>query len=289
MLDPGWLPAGFTMGAQRPVSLAGASTTVSATGPGSASIEFRFSYSATPLDQSDGGGTVIGSATVDGEPAIVEGPPPGPPGQFVGVYWKANATDLLSVRGQGIPETTVLDAARHLVFQAPKVVSLPVAPGRVVDGAAVSERAKRAAHKPDVRAVAKSPRGPRSQRSFAPRASTTLECRIGWWRTRGRPCGRCCCPDRHTPDRLAPATSSFSPGRHRGRWSPPSRFPVQPTVRGSLPSPTAPEGPERVAPQGALASRSGCSRAPSRRVPSAKQHRTGAFLHQAGSRRSSRS
>jgi hypothetical protein len=84
---------------------------------------------------------------------LLETGPPDP--QFVGVYWKPLAGDLLSVVGYKLPAATVVEVAQHVTFNAPGEVSLPIAPGPIVTASRAVSVARQASHRTRSTAQAK--------------------------------------------------------------------------------------------------------------------------------------
>lgn len=96
-----------------------------------------------PLTATDGGRGTGVPIVIQGHRGFLESGPPDP--QFIGVYWKPSAAYLVSVIGYEVPASVVLRAARNVSFSAPGIISLPVAPGRIVARQAAIAAAERAA------------------------------------------------------------------------------------------------------------------------------------------------
>jgi hypothetical protein len=91
------------------------------------------------LNRGVGGMSVPTKIRVQGRPALLEnGASRGQP--FIGIYWKHDASHLLSVVGYKMQQSTVLRVAAHVHARLGAVMPLPLNPGRIVSrGVAVSE------------------------------------------------------------------------------------------------------------------------------------------------------
>jgi hypothetical protein len=153
-LSAQWLPAGFRITSGTPSDpSAGLTYTAENGGPDPARIELHLGNSPGPLVPSDGPRPTAVTVEVQGNPALFETGAPDP--DFMGVYWKPIAGDLLTIVGYKLPAETVIETAQHVAFSAPQAVSLPLSPGPIISGSTAVTEARHVAHSPRFAARAK--------------------------------------------------------------------------------------------------------------------------------------
>lgn len=140
-----WLPPGYRLrtGSQPPAGLPAASY-VEVTGhPDPPRLMLSSISRPGPLTAAAAGGRANGvPVLVNGRHGLLESGPPAR--QFTGVYWKPGPAYLLGVVGYRVPAAIVLKVARRVSFLAPGIVTLPVAPGRIIARRAAIAAAERA-------------------------------------------------------------------------------------------------------------------------------------------------
>jgi hypothetical protein len=149
-----WLPAHFRPSPQG--ASASPLPSVTYTGPGgpqAARLELATIHQAGPLVPADAAGRRTQPVSVQGHPGLFATGQPGP--DLAAVYYKPSPGYLVSVVGYQLPTDVVLQAARHVRFVAPGIITLMTAPGRTVTRNAAIAAAERSAGSPGARAVAK--------------------------------------------------------------------------------------------------------------------------------------
>jgi hypothetical protein len=122
-------------------------------GPDPARIELHLANSPGPLVPSDGPRPTAVTVEVQGNPALLETGAPDP--DFIGVYWKPIAGDLLTIVGYKLPAETVIETAQNVAFSPPHAVSLPLTPGPIINESTAITAARHVAPSPRVAARAK--------------------------------------------------------------------------------------------------------------------------------------
>lgn len=143
-LTAAWLPPGYRLrtGSQPPAGLPAASYAEVTGHPDPPRLVLRSISQPGPLTAAAGGRANGVPALIDGRHGLLESGLPAR--QFTGVYWKPGPAYLLSVVGYRVPAAIVLRVARRVSFLAPGVITLPVAPGRIIARRAAIKAAERA-------------------------------------------------------------------------------------------------------------------------------------------------
>ena len=148
-ITAGWLPDGFELtggGVSTPGATPGATYAATGEGADPPRIQLHFSYRPGPLSPLDGGNPSATPVEVQGHPGLLESGPPA--AQFIGVYWKPTAGELVSTVGYKVPSSVVVQVAQGLRATPPGAVSLPETAGRIVTRSTAMTAARQAVHIP---------------------------------------------------------------------------------------------------------------------------------------------
>jgi hypothetical protein len=149
------LPANFHRSSGRPsVSALPSATYVRGRArPDSPKLQLTASFHPGPLSVADAGGWTVKSVVIGGHHAFVTSGPQHP--RSTSAYWKPASGYLLTAGGYKLSPRMVLRAVRHVTFEPPGTISLPVVPGPIVSRNAAEAAATRSAQGPLRQARAK--------------------------------------------------------------------------------------------------------------------------------------
>lgn len=139
-----WLPPGYRpqAGSRPPTGLPAASYVEVTRHPDPPRLMLSSISQPGPLTAAAGGRANGVPVLINGYHGLLESGPPAR--QFTGVYWKPSSAYLVSVVSYKLPAAIVIRVARHVSFEAPRMVTLPVTPGRIVTRRAAVKAAERA-------------------------------------------------------------------------------------------------------------------------------------------------